>query len=701
VRSAGSSARVALLVAAAVALFALPAFSELQGIASTDEFRNNDWLNCRSFDVLSRRALLADGELPLRTHLLGGGFPLVIHPSDGTWSPTILAVLLFGDVVGVKVNLLLFLFAGAWGTWLLARRWLELEATPALYAALLFAFSGWLPSMWLVGFYNQVFYLLTPLILYLLVSSPGRPERLVGAGALLLLVLQQGGHAFAAVGYFLAVCTWLLVASRQGEPGHDEAGALRRFGPPLLLLLLVTAPMAFARGLGAAWPLAVGWTLAVAVAAGWPRLRHFLRALLPWAGRLALVLVVASTLGAVRLVGLSMLADDGRYDHELQRGDALWFADPRSPMDEERFYDSIGGFLEGLSGRVSSAAEYEITWGREGDPQDAEYAWLGLTPVPILLAAVGLVAGWRRRRLGMVVAAAVLFTLICFGWRAPPDLHFLFTWGVPTLHAFSQPIKYWNFFILLTAVLLAGFGLQVALARLSERARRAAVVVAFVLLAWPFLQNRSALGELFELPRPAPEQEEFHQMLMVGESWWLEVDLETIRAMSNDLYLRDYTRPRSATEYYNIRRGVGTIDWYGSVVMTEEAAEPAVFTTLDGDEIASSGFRGEARVHGGQGRIDEVEVGHNRIRLIADLAEDSTVVVNQNWLPGFTSTAGEVYPMDGLLAIDLPRGRHEVSLLYRPAGLIAALATSLGAAVVWAVVAGVLVVRRRRRGSAT
>jgi len=694
-----SSGRVALLLAAAVVAFSLPAFFELQGIASADEFRNNDWLNCRSFDVLSRRALLEDGEVPLRTHLLGGGFPLIAHPSDGTWAPTILAVLLLGDVVGVKVNLLLFLFAGAWGTWLLARRWLELETGPALYAALLFAFSGWLPSMWLVGFYNQVFYLLSPLILYLLVSSPGRPERLVGGGALLLLVLQQGGHAFPAVGYFLLVCTWLLVAARRRE-GDEGTGALRRFGPPLLLLGLITAPMAFARATGSAWPLAVGWALAAGVVAAWPRLRRFGRALAPWAGRLALVLAVASTLGAVRLAGLSMLSDEGRYEHELQRGDALWFPDPWSTANtEERFYASPGDFVAGLSGRVPSAAEYDVNWGRGGDPHQAEYAWLGLTPVPILLAGLGLVAGWRRRRLGVVVAAGLLFTGICFGWRLPPDLHFLFTWGVPALDAFSQPIKYWNFFILLPAVLLAGYGLQVALARLRGRGRRAAAAGAFALLAWPLLQNGSALGELFEFPRPAPEQEDYHQVALVAESWWLEVDLQSIRAMSDELHLRDYVRPRSATEYFNIRRGVGTIDWYGSVVMAEEAAEPAVFATLDGDEIANPGFGGAARILEGRGRIEDVDIGHNRIRVIAELEEDSAVVVNQNWLPGFVSSAGELRAVDGLLAVDLPAGRHELELDYRPAGLIAALVASFVAAVAWAAIA-VALVRRRRREAA-
>ena len=82
-----------VLLALVVAFAGVAMFTHPMGIAGHDEFRNNDWLNCRSFDVLTRRAILQDGEYPLRTHLLGGGFPVALHPSDGSWPPPIVAVL--------------------------------------------------------------------------------------------------------------------------------------------------------------------------------------------------------------------------------------------------------------------------------------------------------------------------------------------------------------------------------------------------------------------------------------------------------------------------------------------------------------------------------------------------------------------------------------------------------------------------------
>ena len=688
--------RALILLALAVVLFALPMFAHLQGIASSDEFRNNDWLNCRSFDVLSRRAILQDGELPLRTHLLGGGFPVIAHPSDGSWAPTLLAVLAFGDVVGVKVNILLLLLAGAWGTWLLARRWLGLEPLPALFAALLFAFSGWAPSMLLVGFYNQVFYLLVPPILYLLLTAAGRPARLLLASLLLAFVLQQGGHAFPAIVYFLGLSAWLVAASEDDRPVR----AIRRWGPPMLLLLGLTAPMAIARGARSAWPLLIGWALAIAAAALVPDLRRFARRLLPWAGRLALLLVVTCSLGAARIVGLSMLTESGRYEHVLQRKDAIWFPDAHgSPFPEERFYEGPLAFVRGLAGRAPTTADYALGWGRTGDPTDYEYAFLGLTPPPLLLALLGLLFAFGRppprRRTALVAILSLTFAAICFGWWLPPDFHFLLTWGVPTLHAFAQPLKYWNFFVLLGLVLLAGWGLQRGLAWLPEgRAPLVAAIAALALLAWPFAQNRVALAELFEHERPAEPELDFHQVMSLAEAWWTEVDLATIRQMSDELHLRDYVRPPTATEYTNIRRGVGTIDHYGSVVMTDELAVPKTFVTLAGREVPNPTWRGEAWLEG-EGRITRVHIGHNDIALEVALTAPARVVVNQNHLPGFGATVGTVVDHEGLLAVDLPAGEHALELRYRPTKLIAGLATSAGSLVAWIVAMGVLLRRRR------
>jgi hypothetical protein len=695
----GLSPRISILVLVlGVVAFGLPMFAELKGIASADEFRNNDWLNCRSFDVLSRRAILQDGEFPLRTHLLGGGFPIAAHPSDGSWAPTILAVLLFGDVVGVKVNLLLLFFAGAVGAWGLSRRFLGLSPPASLFAGLLFAFSGWAPSMLLVGFYHQVFYLLAPGILYLLLTSPRRPARLLVAGLLLCFVLQQGGHAFPAIVYLLALCCWLLAAD---EAAGDDAGPLSRWGPPLGLLLLLSAPLAFAREMNSAWPLAVGWVPALALLAGLPRMRRMLRTLLPWAGRIALVLVVACSLGAPRLAGLLMLDEDGEYSHDLNRRHADWFPDLQAPsdLDYEVFYEGPVDFVRGLSGRVAEQADYRTEWGRKTGPIQREYAYLGLTPYALVLALIGVVVGLRDRRSALLAVAAILFSLISFGWNTPADFHFLLTWGLPYLQDFAQPIKYYNFFILLSLVCLAAVALQRLLERVPEGLpRRGAMVVAFALLLLPFLQNRAPLGELFAEPRPAPEEEPHRQVAMVGDPSWMVNDAETIREMGLSAHLRGGVRPTEATEYHNIRRGVGTIDWYGSLVLGE-AAWPASYLTLAGDVLPNPAYAGSEAWAEGPAEIEGLRLRHNSAEVDVGVRGDGALlVINQSWLEGFETSEGELVNVDGLLGVVLEgQGSRTVRLVYRPRLLLMAFAVAGVSLLLW--LAALVVLLRRGRAA--
>ena len=55
-----------------------------------------------------------------------------------------------------------------------------------------------------------------------------------------------------------------------------------------------------------------------------------------------------------------------------------------------------------------------------------------------------------------------------------------------------------------------------------------------------------------------------------------------------------------------------------------------------------------------------------RIDLEVELSRPARVYVNQNWHPGWRSNVGEAVSDEGLLAVDLPAGTHEVSLRFLP-----------------------------------
>ena len=696
--------RIRLLLVLATIAFLLPMFAEPYGIASGDAFRDNDWLNCRSFDLLSRQAMLEHGQFPLRSHLLGGGFPVIAHPSDGSWAPTILAVLLLGDVLGVKLNLLLLFVAGALGVYALARRWLGLERPASVLSALALVFSAWAPSMLLSGFYHQAFYLLVPGVLYLLLRSPGRPDRLLWSGLLLFWIFQQGGHAFAATAYFLGVVIWL-VAARDSAP-DAPARPWTWWIAPLVVALLLCSSLAVSRGLRLAPHLWGAWSLLIPAAvlgavALWAhrsaRLRGFGRSLLPWAGRLSAVLATSLALGAARVVGMIYLAREGEYHTGLNRMRYWFLTDRRDESWIERFYEGPGDFLGGLLGRVPRTMQYMEFHGRAGGNLDYEYIYLGLTALVLLLAVAGLVLGRRQRRVGLLAVGGVLFSLICAGWFVPPDFHFLLVWGLPWAGELSQPIKYYNFFLLLLLVLSAGVGAHHLAARLPAGGRARLLVTwgALAVLIWPFVQNRPILGELFARPRPAPARERFHQLAMVSRAALVGLPPSSIRSHNEADRLRDYRRPAAATEYHNIRRNVGTVDWYGTV-LTREDAIPSHYLTPEGQRLINPGYRGEAWLQQGHGQVLAIRNRPNTIELQLHLTAPDTLVVNQSYLHGFHASVGVLQKRPGLMRVRFQSaGNHHLRLTYHPPHFIAGLALSALALLAW--ITTQLFLWRRRR----
>jgi hypothetical protein len=77
------------------------------------------------------------------------------------------------------------------------------------------------------------------------------------------------------------------------------------------------------------------------------------------------------------------------------------------------------------------------------------------------------------------------------------------------------------------------------------------------------------------------------------------------------------------------------------------------------------------------GTVDRVSWSPNRIELRAQLQRPAVVRINQNWHPGWHSSAGSVVSENGLLAVALPAGEHAFSLRFRPRSVLGGLLVSL------------------------
>lgn len=657
------------------------------GIASDDPYRDNDWFTDRVFDVLARDALLHHGQLPLRSHLVGGGFPTLGHPFDGAFSPTLLPTLLFGDVIGVKVVLASLMLIGVWGVWGLARRELGLGETASAFAALAFAFAGWLPSMLLVGFYPQCFYLLAPAILRLLLRGDRRGVLL--GGALFFLPLTQAGNAALAIGWGVGVSALLIAATRVRYLAMAVA-TLLELGLGLALFAETGHP---------AWFLLWSGLVHLTTEDG----RAFVRAARPVVVRGLALVLVAAALGGFKIVAVTDLLDRGTYQHELSWGYEFWFPklphgepdgrlvrwppgftdeDPAPPHRDPDFYMGAGELLEGLVNRVPADGEYEPFPPPNAGPMEErplgqaerEYLWVGLTWPVLILAVIGVLLG--RRRALVPATLAFLVAGICLGPHLLPDLHFLLIRGLPGFDRIAQPLKYFNFFLVPCAALLAGLAVD----RLARRWPKPALG-AFALLLWPFLQNGPALAERFEHPVDPGPRQDFHQVAHVGHPDWVPWGPEEIDRAGRDWMLRELARPEEAREHFNARRGLGVVDWYGTLTLAE-AAVPKRYITPSGAWFDNPRYPGAEAWLGGTGTVSDVDIGPTRMRARVQAPGPTRLFFNQNHDDAFTVTGGTLAEERGLLAVDVD-GDADVVVRYRPRKACAGLLFSLLAWGLW------------------
>lgn len=667
--------RWALVVAVAVLAFCVPMVLRPDGFLSGDAYRDNDWLTDRLFDLLARTALLEHGTFPLRSPLIGGGYPTLGHPFDGSWAPTLLPILALGPVWGVKVNLLLATLLGAWGVGRLSRDLLGLSPPLAAFAALAYAWSGWLPGMMLVGFYSQFLAYLVPGVLALSLA-PRRGSDPILAGFLLFLILQQGGNGFVAALGFVGVATLVV-----GSP--DRRSALLTLGG----VVLVTAGLALGRRYALPWLPVVGLALGAGALLG-PWLREGRRALRPRLLTLAGVLLVTGTLGIGKVAALLPVLDRGAYAHEGNVPPSSWplgdgpGAELNPHERDEHFYNGPRELFEGLVGRTPRDGLYQEVSHAPApqvpvEPRDRtfatrEYQWLGLTPGLLLLALVGALRprGWRFAVLAGSVALLVL------GPHAPGDLYLLVASGLPGFDGIRQPTKYYNVYLLLSLAPLVGLGAEAVGSRLGRWAPALGL-----LLLWPLAQNAPIWTDRFAEPLPDWACDNCVAVKQVGHADWVPWGDAEIERWGRRLYLREQRRPPNAREYDNAARGVRTIDWYGTLSLPEPTI-PSHYVTPSGAVLPNPRWRGDAWVLG-DGEVLEVALGVNDVRVLAHLEAPGRLVVNQAWLDGFESSHPGGAPEAGLLAADLPAGLHEVTFRYRPMGTLLGLAASGGFALLW------------------
>jgi hypothetical protein len=282
-----------------------------------------------------------------------------------------------------------------------------------------------------------------------------------------------------------------------------------------------------------------------------------------------------------------------------------------------------------------------------------QYVWpefgnyLGLIGLALMFAGVWIVVR-RRRALWPILAGVVTFCIFQLGNLIP--LPWWILRHLPVFNHLRVPSRFTivagMFMCVLIGVAVDAWAAP-ALASWRTASRRArcvavmvsALVVAFLVDASQF--NRLQWEQTFSgPPRTLNRAEVFHQ-----------------------------TQGNAGLMYLYPPANQGTLNCFEE---TPIPISPALRGDLPADEFLQDASLGTVR---------RMRWSPNRIELDVNATQPTTVVVNQNFGPGWRAEGGTLVSEDGLLAARVPAGHSVVTFSYIPPGMLAGLAVSLGAAI--------------------
>ena len=545
------------LVAFVIAL-SFPFLRDLHNLPVTEDY---DGLQHLSFAYSFYDAIWNHGELPLWNPYFGGGIRWAGYLYNPGISPWGLIYALSGEVVGVKLCLILSLLLGGLATYGVARKFVLLPPPFALFAALLYLSATWMAGRLESGNYNEFstyFWVVALFCFHELVRG-----KWLGLLFPLFFIVALNPAKYTALTTFVAGIIILMFSS------------IYR-GQRLFVLSV--------------WLIGTAFGLLLAM----PKLLPL------W------------ELASLNIASLSTQAPIG--------------------------YQGLGEIVSRLTSvRLNSHQSY------------------GVGPLGLSLAIIGILLGWKDAREWVVLLT--LSVVFAMGPHTPYPLPNIVS-NTPLLSSLSDFGKYANVFILTSVCMLAAVGLHriclLVMRRIKDHTYVRVCFLGFAAIAviLPLWSTFHYFDQAFAVKQPKYSREAFYQVAYTPHIR----NIDRYREPPGFLY---------TDQYRNIRKGIGTITWYGNFAF-EENAVPRIFVELDGNPRENPQYIGESALIGEfapTGHIGPLRISYNKLRVKYTSTTEQRILFNFNFDPGWGSNIGRIVNYRGLLALDVDPANEQVVVL--------------------------------------
>lgn len=146
-------------------------------------------------------------QFPLRSPFINGGYPTIGHPYDDSLNPLFLFILIFGDVIGLKVMIFSIFMLSALGMFYLTRYVLNYNLAGSLFSTITFVLASYGGCQLTEGNLEKLYLYFLPWLLAFFIKAKKDPRFIIAACLILSIFLIKGVIAISALLFlFLFAC---------------------------------------------------------------------------------------------------------------------------------------------------------------------------------------------------------------------------------------------------------------------------------------------------------------------------------------------------------------------------------------------------------------------------------------------------------------------------------------------------------------